>query len=127
MVHYIDMVSAISAEETSRLFIDFVYEHHGLHRKLVSDRDTRFTSGFWVVLCTVLGTKQAMSTTFHPVYGQTERVKRNLKDMLRHYVSPIQDDWDLYLSLVEFTYNNVFGKNQFKPLLLCGIMVNIPC
>ena len=26
--------------------------------------------------------------------------------MLRHYVSPTQDDKDLYLSLVDFAYNN---------------------
>jgi hypothetical protein len=33
--------------------------------------------------------------------------------MIRHFVSPIQDDWDMYLSLVEFVYNLImFGNNQ---------------
>ena len=52
-----------------------------------------------------------MSTVFHSqTNGQTERVNRILEDMLRHYVSPTQDDWDLYLSLVEFAYNNVWQE-----------------
>ena len=50
-----------------------------------------------------------MSTLSHPQRdGQTERVNRILEDMLTHYVSPTQDDWDHYLSLVEFAYNNAW-------------------
>ena len=30
--------------------------------------------------------------------------------MLRHYVSPIQDDWDQYLSCAEFAINNAKHK-----------------
>ena len=40
MAHFIATMTTITAKETSRLFIDFVYKHHGLPRKLVSDRDT---------------------------------------------------------------------------------------
>ena len=53
-----------------------------------------------------------MSTTFYPqIDGQTERVNRILEDMLRHHVSPTEDDWDIHLSLVEFAYNNVWQKS----------------
>ena len=57
---------------------------------------------------------------FHPqTDGQTKRVKRILEDMLRHYVSPTQDDWDLYLSLVEFAYNNAWQESiQTTPFML---------
>ena len=120
MAHFIATVTTVTTEETSRLFIDFVYKHHGLLRKLVNDRDTRFTSRFWVALCNVLGTKQSMSTAFHPQTDkQTERVNRILEDMLRHYVSPTQDDWDLYLSLVEFSYNNAWQESiKTTPFML---------
>jgi hypothetical protein len=57
MAHFIATVTTITTEETSRLFIDFVYKNHGLPRKLVSNRDTRFTSRFWIALYNVLGTK----------------------------------------------------------------------
>lgn len=51
--------------------------------------------------------------------GQTKRVKRILEDMLRPYVSPAQDDWDLYLSLVEFAYNHVWQDSiQASPFRL---------
>jgi hypothetical protein len=120
MAHFIATVTTVTAEETSRLFIDFVYKHHGLPRKLVCDRDTRFTSRFRVALYNVLGTKQAMSTAFHPqTDGLTERVNRILEDMLRHYVSPTQDDWDFYLCLVEFAYNNAWQESiQTTPFIL---------
>lgn len=42
-----------------------------------------------------------------------------LEDTLRHYVSPTQDDWDLYLSLVEFVYNNAWQESiQNTPFVL---------
>lgn len=120
MAHFIATVTTVTAEETSRLFIDNVFKHHGLPEKLISDRDTRFTSRFWAALCHILGTRQAMSTAFHPqTDGQTERVNRILEDMLRHYVTPTQDDWDMYLSLVEFAYNNAWQESiRTTPFML---------
>ena len=38
--------------------------------------------------------------------GQTKRVNQVLEDMLRAYVSDKQIDWDSYLPLLEFAYNN---------------------
>ena len=87
MAHFIATVTTITTEETIRLFIDHAYKHHGLPLKLVSDRDTRFTSRFWVALRHILGTRQAMSTTIHPQSDcQAERINRILEDMLRHYI-----------------------------------------
>ena len=51
IAHFIATITIVTAEETTRLFIDHVYKHHGLPLKLVNDRDTRFTSRFWVALC----------------------------------------------------------------------------
>jgi transposase InsO family protein len=90
MAHFI---ATVTTEETTRLFIDNVFKYHGLPEKLISDRDTRFTSRFWAALCHILGTRQAMSIAFHPqTNGQTERVNRILKDILRHFVNPTQED-----------------------------------
>ena len=53
-----------------------------------------------------------MSTAYHPqTDGQTERVNRTLEDMLRHWCSPDQDDWDQYLKLAEFAYNNAYHES----------------
>ena len=70
-----------------------------------------------------------MSTANHPqTDGQTERMNSVLEVMLRHYVSLDQQDWDLFLSLAEFSMNNcykssiqctpfqlVYGKNPRTP------------
>ncbi len=56
-----------------------------------------------------MGIRRSMSTAYHPQSdGQTERMNRVLEDMLRHYVSPNQSDWDKHLPLVEFAINNAY-------------------
>jgi len=60
---------------------------HGIPKKIVYDRDSKFTSRFWEELFLGLGTKLAFSTTYHPQTNvQTKRVNRILEDMLRMYV-----------------------------------------
>ena len=77
----------------------------------------------------LLGTYLNLSTAFHPqTDGQTERMNSTLEDMLRHYMSPDQKDWDNLLSLAEFSMNRcykssidcspfqlVYGKNPRTP------------
>jgi hypothetical protein len=47
-----------------------------------------------------------MSSSFHPeTDGQTERANRTMEEMVRHYVSHRQDDWDQLLPALEFAYN----------------------
>ena len=87
--------------------MDNVFRSHGLPSKIISDRDARFTGHFLTALTKSLGIRQAFSTSFHPqTDGQTERTNRTLEDMLRHYVNPYQNDWDEYLTVVEFAINN---------------------
>jgi hypothetical protein len=44
-------------------------------------------------------------------------MNRVLEDMLRHYISPTQDDWDEHLDLAEFAYNNARqGSTGESPL-----------
>ena len=37
--------------------------------------------------------------------------KRTLEDMLRHFVSPSQGDWDLRLPCYEFAINNAWNQS----------------
>jgi transposase InsO family protein len=112
MVRLVPTVTQCSSETTAELFVRHVFKDHGVPRVIVSDRDTRFTGGFARAVCKALGTEQAMSTAFHPqTDGQTERVNRYLEEMLRHYVSPRQDDWDEYLAVVEFAINNAYHES----------------
>ena len=107
LVHFIPTVDTASAETVARLFIGNVFVHHGMPERIVSDRDSRFTGTFWQAMCDIWQIKRQMSTAYHPqADGQTERMNRTLEDMLRHWCSPDQDNWDEYLKLAEFACNN---------------------
>lgn len=106
----------------ARLFMDHVWRYNGLPKKIITDRDGRFTSHFSDALATSLGIRQALSTAFHPqTDGQTEIMNRYVEDTLRHYVNPTQDDWDRWLAVAEFAINNTLNvtinNTPFRMLL----------
>ncbi|WMV08210.1 hypothetical protein MTR67_001595 [Solanum verrucosum] len=56
-----------------------------------------------------LGTRVHLSTAFHPqTDGQSERTIQVLEDMLRACVMDFGGQWDQFLPLVEFAYNNSY-------------------
>lgn len=120
MVHFIPTTSDVNTEQLARLFVREVWRLHGLPKEIISDRDPRFTGNFARAVCKIIGTKQSMSTAYHPESdGQTERVNRVLEDVLRHYVSPDQNDWDEHLPFAEFAINNALHKSvQNTPFML---------
>ncbi|GJT12947.1 putative reverse transcriptase domain-containing protein [Tanacetum coccineum] len=72
-----------------------------------TDPMERFTSLFWKALHKALGTRLDMTTAYHPeTDGQSERTIQTLEDMLRACVLDFGKNWDKYLPLVEFSYNN---------------------
>jgi transposase InsO family protein len=93
VAHFIPVKSTYSASEVAQVFIREIVRLHGVPKKIVSDRDAKFTSKFWKELFAGLGTELAFSTTYHPqTDGQTERVNRILEDMLRMYVMHQQEE-----------------------------------
>ncbi|NCU37062.1 hypothetical protein EOM75_13760, partial [Candidatus Falkowbacteria bacterium] len=107
MVHFTPCTTDISARDFAHLFLHNVVRLHGVPREVISDRGSVFTSHFWQEVCKLMRTKHKMSTSFHPeTDGLTERQNRVLEEMLRHYVSPVQDDWHEYLACAEFAVNN---------------------
>ncbi|CDF37990.1 unnamed protein product [Chondrus crispus] len=81
-MHFVPIESNHTAKDTAEVFYNEIYKHHGLPRKIISDRDTRFTN------------------------GQSERAFRTLQEMLRCFVSYTQRDWSKHLPGLEFAYNN---------------------
>lgn len=107
MVRFAPCTKDTNTVDTAKLFIQHVFANHGIADIIIFDRDARFTSQLWQDLQSQLGTKHKLSTAFHPqIDGQTERVNRVLEENLRHYVNDIQNDWDEWLPLAEFEYNN---------------------
>ena len=93
-----------------------IVSRHGVPVSIVSDRDPRFTSRFWKSFQECLGTKLNMSTAYHPqTDGQSERTIQTLEDMLRVCVVDFKGNWDDYLPLIEFSYNNSFHASIGMP------------
>lgn len=120
MIHLIPTHTTATAEDSAGLFFREIFRIHGLPSSIVSDRDAKFTSDFWVSLFKLTGTALDMSTAYHPqTDGQTERANRTVEEMLRHYCADHEQDWDKLLSAVEFAYNSsVHASTGKTPFML---------
>lgn len=120
MVRLIPITPNFTAESVAEAFVNNIFSLHGLPRKLITDRDTRFTKLFWQALQSRLFEQHAKSTAYHPeTDGNTERVNRLMQDIIRHYVAANQDNWDQYLGLCEFAINSGYHDSiQSTPFVL---------
>jgi transposase InsO family protein len=70
---FIPCQEEINAEGTAALYIQHVFAHFGLPRKVISDRDPRFMSKFMQEVCRITGIERNLSTAYHPrTDGQSE-------------------------------------------------------
>jgi len=111
----------LTAEKFATAFIDGYVRSWGLPVSIVSDRDTRFTSGFWQSLYSQLGIRLRMSTAYHPQSdGQVEKANATLETFLKAYIAQLKspEQWSCLLPLAEFTYNaakhKAIGMSQFE-------------
>ncbi|MBW0507757.1 hypothetical protein O181_047472 [Austropuccinia psidii MF-1] len=56
-----------TAMGTALLLWSRVISHTALFRKIISDRDPKFTSAIWTNLHRLFGTKLSFSTAYHPL------------------------------------------------------------
>jgi transposase InsO family protein len=118
--HFVPSRSNDAAPDTAKRFFDSIVRLHGIPCVIVSDRDVKFTSAFWRTLFNRFGTKLALSTAYHPqTDGQSERMVRTVKEMLRSVINHKQNDWVDHLTAIEFAYNNsVHPSTQMTPFEL---------
>ena len=111
MSHLIPCTKTATAPDFARMYMDYIIRLHGLPDSIVSDRGAIFTSRFWKSLANMMGTRQRLSTAFHPqTDGQTERMNQTVEQYLRMYCNYQQDNWAGLLSLAEFSYNNAYQQ-----------------
>jgi hypothetical protein len=127
--HFIPLKTTHRAAEVADIFLKEVACLHGILKTILSDRDPKFTLNFWKGLFQGFRTNLNFSTAYHPESdGQTERVNRVIKDMLRMYVMDKPSRWEDYLHLVEFAYNNGYHASlKMSPFeALYGRKCNTP-
>ena len=126
---FIPAPNACPAKKAAKLFFSNVVKHFGLPRDIVSDRDARFTSKFWVELFKLLGSELKFSTTNHPqTDGQTKRINALLEEYLRHYVTATQKNWVDLMDTAQLCYNlqrsSATGMSPFE--LAIGVQPRMP-
>ncbi|KAA8496806.1 Transposon Ty3-I Gag-Pol polyprotein [Porphyridium purpureum] len=105
MALFIPTRKDLTAKRCADLFVKHVVSRFGYPKSVVSDRDPLFTSTFWQQLSKRVGMKLAMSTANHPqTDGQTERVNRVIREMLK--LMATNSGWVRDLPLYEFAYNS---------------------
>nr|GEV74969.1 putative nucleotidyltransferase, ribonuclease H [Tanacetum cinerariifolium] len=105
--HFLPIRKDYSVSRLAEIFQQEIVRLHGTPSAIVLDRDPRFVSRFWKGLQKAWGTRLKFSTAFHPqTDGQSERTIQTLEDMLRSCALEWTGNWDDYICLVEFAYNN---------------------
>ena len=103
---FIPCQETITAEGAAALYIQHVYPRYRILAKVITNRDTRFTSKFAKGLCEALQIKQNISTAYHPqTDGQSEHTNQFLETYLRFYCEEKQDNWHQWLPFTEFAHN----------------------
>ncbi|GKD79405.1 putative reverse transcriptase domain-containing protein [Tanacetum coccineum] len=97
-------------ERLMRLYLKELVLRHGLPVSIISDRDSRFTSRFWLSLQKNLGSRLDMSIAYHPQTDeQSERTIQTLEDMFRACVIDFGNGWDKHLPLAEVGESQLTG------------------
>src|SRR5258708_18286426 len=106
-IHTIPTVASLDSAGVAWLFLEHVWQHHGLPEEVISDCSPAFISNFSHKLAALLGVKLTPSTSYHPqTDGQMEHMNQEIEAYLCVFVSHQQDDWANWLPLAEFAYNN---------------------
>ena len=97
----------LTSEGFAHMYVKEIFPHYGFPTAVVSDRGSQWNSKFWNALCSICDIKQRMSTAFRPqTDGLVERTNRVVEEAIRHFVSPLHDDWDQFLPFLEFALNS---------------------
>ena len=97
----------IDATGVAALYLARIFPFYGIPKRIISDRDPRFTAQFIQQLCTILGINQNLSMAYHPqMDGQSERANQRVKQYLQIYGNEEKNNWADLLPLAQFVHNS---------------------
>jgi hypothetical protein len=83
---FLPCMKTIDATGVASLYAERIFPFYGIPRRVISDRDPRFTAQFAKKLCETLNIDQNLSTAYHPqTDGQSERANQRVEQYLRIY------------------------------------------
>uniref|UniRef100_A0A914PVH5 RNA-directed DNA polymerase n=1 Tax=Panagrolaimus davidi TaxID=227884 RepID=A0A914PVH5_9BILA len=96
-----------TAESVTKAFLDDVIAKHGIPERLISDNGKQFVGKIFKDMLNWANVKHRTITPYNPqANGAIERMNRTVEVMLTAFVNEAGTDWDQYLQLVVFSYNN---------------------
>ncbi|GFU79797.1 retrovirus-related Pol polyprotein from transposon opus [Trichonephila clavipes] len=110
-----------SARVIADNFFDNYISRFGAPTKLISDNGPQFISDIFENLSERLGIRHVKTVVYRPQANRTERVNRDLVQMIANYVNEQHDTWDQFLR--EFAYairtavNETTGKTPAELFL----------
>jgi hypothetical protein len=107
--HFSYLQHPFKTSTVAQLFMDQVFNLHGMPHSIISNRDPTFTINFWQEMFKLQGTQLHLRTTYHPQnHGQTEVVNKCLGKYLRCFASEKKNQWAQWLPLAEWWYNTSY-------------------
>nr|GEY08870.1 hypothetical protein [Tanacetum cinerariifolium] len=111
IAHFIACHTTYDAVQVANLYFKEIVRLHEIPHSMVSDRDVKFLSHFWVTLWRKMGTKLKFSTSSHPqTDGRTEVTNCTLGSLLRSLINTNLKQWEELLPQAEFAYNRAPNK-----------------
>src|SRR6202008_886081 len=108
--------------EIANLYVQNIFPHYGIPKKIISNQDLRYTSKVAKEICDILRINQNISTAFHPqTDGQSERTNQSLQQYLCLFCNDKQSNWHAWLPIAQYTRNswpNVTTKKTPFDLLI---------
>jgi hypothetical protein len=98
--HLCALQHSFTTSTMAQIFMDHIFNLHGMPHSIVFDRDPAFTNNFWQELFRLQGTQLHLSTAYHPhTDGQIELVNKCLETYLRCFSSKRKNQWAQWLPL----------------------------
>lgn len=118
------------AATIARAFFDHVICQHGCPETLLSDRGANFLSKIVLEVCRIMRTHKLNTSSYHPQCNAIqERYNAVILDTISHYVNEFHNDWDQYITAIQFAYRTTPAENSvgFSPFfLLYGREARLP-
>ncbi|XP_023243879.1 uncharacterized protein LOC111641862 [Centruroides sculpturatus] len=104
----------------AKAFVVNIILRHSTPVQLLTDRAPNLISKMFKEVCELLQIKRLLTTAYHPACnGIVERFNRTLIDIISHYVSKDQQDWDEWIPYALFAYNTtIHASTNDSPFFL---------
>ena len=103
---FLPCTTTITGPQIAKLYLIHLYRWFGLPKRIISDRDPRFTSHFGRTLTKELGIQQNLSTAFHPQTDGLSEQKNQWIEQYLHLITTNQEDWSDWLAVATLVHNN---------------------